>query len=82
MKIFAAIIFLLLKTSISFCSELEIVCEWKLIDYKFPTAADREYAIENQLFIPENVVPIDVDAHYEGNFRSTAHVTCFLLFKF
>jgi len=37
------------------------------MDFLFPTAQDRSYAINSGLFVQPNVIPIDVDVDYHGS---------------
>lgn len=65
---FVTLNFLLLLKVLGILSlgSLDNICQWKQIDYAFPTLQDRDYAIRNKLFIQNNVVPIDVDVDYKG----------------
>lgn len=51
--------------------KLKTIFEWKDLEYGFPTEADRQNALNNQLYVPHNGIPIDVDVHYKGNVFST-----------
>ncbi|EDV33694.2 uncharacterized protein Dana_GF20006 [Drosophila ananassae] len=42
-------------------SQLEIVNEWKYLDFVYPTFVDRQKAIQNGDFIPKNNVPLGID---------------------
>lgn len=44
--------------------ELEVVREWKQLDFAFPNSRIRSEAIQKGLFVPENTFPIDVDVDY------------------
>lgn len=46
--------------------ELNIIREWRQMDFNFPSSSERANAISKGLFIPSNVVPIDVDVDYQG----------------
>lgn len=45
---------------------LKILSEWKEMEFEFPTRDIRENAILNNVFIPGNAVPIDIDVDYRG----------------
>lgn len=51
---------------ISHNDKLRTIFEWKDLEYGFPTEADRQYALNNQLYVPHNGVPIDVDVQYKS----------------
>lgn len=76
---------LLLKASIIRCHrllELESVREWKQLDFNFPNQRARDDAIHKGLFVPENAVPIDVEADYQGeesNYLRSRFVYSFLV---
>lgn len=46
--------------------KLQSVFEWKDLEYGFPTEADRQFALNNRLYIPRNGIPIDVDVYNKG----------------
>lgn len=58
------------KISIVFCRHsslaLELVRDWKQLDFSFPTPRDRDAAVKKGLFVASNVFPIDVDVDYHG----------------
>lgn len=66
------ILILILQASICFGRHnnpnLELVREWKQLDFNFPNAAVRAQAIRDKAFVPENVFPIDVDVDHAGEF--------------
>ena len=64
----AALVLLLKAFSILCVADLEIVCQWNQMDFAFPTIQEKNYAISNKLFIKNNVIPIDVDVDYKGEF--------------
>lgn len=43
--------------------------KWNLIDFKYPTPAARQHAINDKSFIPENIIPIDVAVEYRGDLK-------------
>lgn len=45
---------------------MEVVAEWRTVDYVFPSRLTRESALLTGDFIPNNVVVLDVDACREG----------------
>lgn len=47
-------------------SELEIIREWKLLDFQFPNNELRRKLIRNQSFVAESNFPVDVDVHFRG----------------
>lgn len=51
-------------------NNLQIKYEWKAIDFKYETAAERQAAIDNQSFIPSNVIPVGLDVHENRLFLS------------
>ena len=66
MKLFIWTI-LLLVLSESFCSrpkDLEVIHQWRDLEFKFATNFERQYAINNGLYVKGNGVPIDVDVDY------------------
>lgn len=44
--------------------------EWKTIDFNYETAAERQEAINNKMFIPPNVIPVGLDVHENRLFLS------------
>ena len=46
---------------------MKIVSQWKMLDFNFPTAQHRQFALLQGSFVPGNAVPIDVDVHYNAN---------------
>ena len=44
-------------------NNLKVVYRWNEIDYAYPTPEERQLAIENQTFIPENVIPVGLEVH-------------------
>lgn len=60
-------IFLLLLTTfvaIDAQKNLYIQYEWKYMEYQFPSAATRDYAIRTKQYVQGNSFPIDVDVYY------------------
>lgn len=51
-------------------NNLQIKYEWKAIDFKYETAEDRQAAIDNQSYIPANVIPVGLDIHEKRLFLS------------
>lgn len=49
---------------------LELKYQWKTIDFDFETAEKRQIAINDQVFIPENVIPVGLDIHKDRLFLS------------
>lgn len=49
---------------------LELKFQWKTIDFTYDTAEDRQKAIEEQTFIPENVIPVGLDIYGNRLFLS------------
>lgn len=45
---------------------MEVVAEWRTVDFVFPNRVVRDSAILTGNFVPKNVVVIDVDAYGEG----------------
>lgn len=39
---------------------------WKYLDFQFPNAATRDYAIRTGTYIKGNSFPIDIDVYYGG----------------
>lgn len=48
-------------------TSMHLMQAWKQIDFIFPSTSERNYAIQNKLFVPANVFPIDVDVDYHGS---------------
>lgn len=47
---------------------LRTLAEWKVLEFEFPTDADREAALATQDYIPGSGVPIDNGVYYDpGN---------------
>lgn len=44
------------------CS-LQVKYQWKQIDFAYPSADDRQNAIDNLTFIPENVIPVGLEVY-------------------
>lgn len=51
-------------------STLREVIAWKQLDFEFPSIAERNNAIRDRKFIPENCVPIDTDIDHRGRKRN------------
>lgn len=47
-------------------STLREVITWKQLDFEFPSIAERNNAIRDRKFIPENCAPIDTDIDHRG----------------
>jgi hypothetical protein len=45
---------------------LEVLYEWKDIEFAFPSPYAREVLIKTRAYIPGNSFPIDVDAWLQG----------------
>lgn len=56
-------------------SELNMKCQWKQIDFQFPTPEARETALKDKSFIPNNVIPIDVDMYYGSKLKYCVHLS-------
>lgn len=54
---------------------LKLVSEWKDLEYAFPTPIARQAAIQNNLYVPGNGVPIDMDVDYREQGASRIFVT-------
>lgn len=63
----ATLIYLANKISSQQLKSLKLLSEWKEMEFEFPSHEIRETAILNNLYIPENAVPIDLDIDYRGN---------------
>lgn len=46
--------------------QLRLLAEWREAEYEFPSAAERQRALDTQEYVPGNGVPIDVDIDYGG----------------
>lgn len=46
--------------------KLNVFKEWRTMDFKFPTPAARQTAINNGNFVAENIIPIDVAVNYRN----------------
>lgn len=67
MAYLSLVLLLLLKASSIFgIADLQPICTWNQMDFLFPTTQDRINAINNGLFVQQNVIPIDVDVDYHG----------------
>lgn len=66
---YVLIYFYLLGLTKVFCTDvnMKIVSQWKMLDFNFPTAQHRQFALLQGSFIPGNAVPIDVDVDYKTN---------------
>lgn len=42
---------------------LQVLYQWKEIDFQYSTLDERRLAIDNQTFIPENVVPVGLEVY-------------------
>lgn len=47
----------------------DIKYKWKTIDFNYPTN-ERQMAIQNGSFIPDNVIPVGIDVHNDRLFLS------------
>lgn len=45
---------------------MEVVAEWRTVDFAYPSRVVRESAVLTGEFVPKNVVVLDVDAFGEG----------------
>lgn len=63
------IVFILIGTC-SANNNLQTKYEWKSIDFNYKSAAERQEAINNQMFIPSNVIPVGIDVHEKRLFVS------------
>lgn len=50
------------------------IVQWKQLNFEFPDECEREIAIKEGRFIPENCVPYDVDLQYKGQLKLTGFV--------
>lgn len=46
----------------------EVVYQWKVLEYNFPSIKARQQAEANGDLIPTNAIPIDVQPHYYSKF--------------
>lgn len=44
---------------------------WRQMDYQFPSVTVRQQAIDNGLFVPANIIPIDVAVDYRESLQKT-----------
>nr|QEL52202.1 yellow protein [Bactrocera dorsalis] len=49
----------------------QIVNEWKYLDFEYPTYAQRQQAIANRDFVPENNLPLGIDVYGDRMFITT-----------
>lgn len=56
----------LVKLSSQQVKPLKMLYQWREMEFQFPSQEDRENAILNNVYIPGNSVPIDVDVDYRG----------------
>lgn len=47
-------------------SSMNIIKEWRQLDFLFPSPTIRADAINRKLFVPANAFTIDVDFDYQG----------------
>jgi hypothetical protein len=47
-------------------AQVNEIKKFTVMDFKFPTEAQRQQAISSRLYVPENIIPIDVDVDYRG----------------
>lgn len=69
MKYFSLVFVFLLKVLFICCQQrldLNVVREWKQLDFDFPNSQARDEAIRKGYFVQHNAVPIDVDVDYQG----------------
>ncbi|XP_017056801.1 protein yellow [Drosophila ficusphila] len=52
-------------------SQLEIINEWKYMDFEYPTFVERQRAILNGEFIPRNNLPLGIDVYLNRLFITT-----------
>lgn len=55
------------SSTIAQLPNLNVVSEWKELEYEFCTVEDKQAAIDSGTYIPGNGVPIDVAVHYIRN---------------
>lgn len=63
------VLFLVNEISTQQLKSLKALAEWKEMEFEFPSNDIRESAILNNLYIPGNSVPIDVDVDYRRNYQ-------------
>lgn len=73
----------LLEVAEVLCTDvnMKIVSQWKMMDFIFPTAQHRQFALLHGSYIPGNAVPIDVDVHYNTNGGKSRVFVTFPRFK-
>lgn len=52
---------LLVLIGCSRANKLQSVYQWQEIDFKYNNAEDRQTAINNKVFIPQNVIPVAME---------------------
>lgn len=55
------------SSSLAQFPNLNVVSEWKELEYEFPSSEAKQAAIDSDVYIPGNGVPIDVAVHYSNN---------------
>lgn len=45
---------------------LKLLSEWKEMEFEFPSQETKDNALLNNVYIPGNAVPIDLDIDYRG----------------
>lgn len=43
--------------------DLQLKYQWKEIDFQYPTLEEHRNAIDNQTFIPQNVIPVGLEVY-------------------
>lgn len=57
-----SLLVILAITTVAHC-HLNVIYEWKEIDFQYSSPEERRSAIENQTFIPENVMPVGLEVY-------------------
>lgn len=47
---------------------LKVAYEWKQVDFDFPSEEDRQTAIDNKEFVPENNLPLGLEVYKDRVF--------------
>ncbi|KAJ9577614.1 hypothetical protein L9F63_005801, partial [Diploptera punctata] len=54
---------------------LDVLFEWKEMEYAFPSPSARDVLVKTRAYIPGNSIPIDVDVWEQGNGDNQVFVT-------
>lgn len=74
---FLIILTCIFVTAIRARTAFKTIVQWKQLYFEFPDECEREIAIKEGRFIPENCVPYDMGLQYKGQLKLTMFMEMF-----